>query len=335
MRGSPGQHGCAAFDRTPPRWAYPIALAALLLAACPVSAQQPPEGEKKAPPAPAASAAPTFVGSETCGACHEDIFKGLKTNRHSVVESDKKRGWDGKACEACHGPGSKHAESTAPADIQNPARLRASDSERTCLKCHANQPTNVGRVKGGHGRNEVACVSCHSVHQPKSGDIPKGRAKAVNAKCASCHQASWAQFQKPFTHRLKENAMSCIDCHNPHGTTLPSSMQAVNANEPGCFKCHGDKRGPFTFQHPPVQMEGCKACHEPHGSANPKMLTRHEERFVCLECHANVGTNAVTKSGTIGGIPPAIHDLRLQRFRSCSSCHVKVHGSHIDRAFTR
>jgi predicted CXXCH cytochrome family protein len=32
------------------------------------------------------------------------------------------------------------------------------------------------------------------------------------------------------------------------------------------------------------------ACHQPHGSANPRMLTRHEVRFVCLECHSNLPT---------------------------------------------
>ncbi len=319
-------------------------MAALALAVCPVSAQSNPGAQTSAPApsAPAAQAAPaaapaplTYVGSETCGACHEDIFKDFKANRHFVIEGNKNRGWDGNACESCHGPGSKHAESTSADDIQNPARLAPQKSERTCLKCHANQPTNVGRVQSGHGRNEVACVSCHSVHKPHSSDILKGRVAAINSKCAECHQSTWAQFQKPYRHRLPENAMSCVDCHNPHGSFLPQSIRTVNANEPGCFKCHGDKRGPFTFQHAPVQLDGCQACHEPHGSANPRMLIRHEERFLCLECHSNIGALGVANSGTLGGVPPAFHDLRVQRFRACSTCHVKIHGSYVDRAFTR
>jgi hypothetical protein len=31
--------------------------------------------------------------------------------------------------------------------------------------------------------------------------------------------------------------------------------QTVNANEPGCFKCHADKRGPFVFEHAPVKTD--------------------------------------------------------------------------------
>ena len=30
-------------------------------------------------------------------------------------------------------------------------------------------------------------------------------------------------------------------------------MRTFAASEPGCFRCHGDKRGPFTFEHAPVR----------------------------------------------------------------------------------
>jgi DmsE family decaheme c-type cytochrome len=267
--------------------------------------------------------------------CHEDIFNAFRRNPHHAVEVDKKRGWDGKACESCHGPGSKHAETTDAADILNPAKAPPKISERDCLKCHQNQPTQVGRVLGGHARNDVACTSCHSVHAERAGQIESGRAARVNELCSSCHVSEWAQFQRPHTHPLIQGAMSCVDCHNPHGSLLRGSVTMVNANEPGCFKCHGDLRGPFTFEHAPVKFEGCRQCHEPHGSANPKMLVRSEVRFVCLECHANVGAAAAARTNTLGGIPPAFHDLRSPRFRNCTICHIKVHGSQVDGALLR
>ena len=74
------------------------------------------------------------------------------------------------------------------------------------------------------------------------------------------------------------------------------------------------------------------SCHQPHGSANPRMLIRQEVRFVCLECHSNVGRPA---SATLGGVPPAFHDLRSPRFRNCTVCHVKIHGSHVSRTLLR
>ncbi len=151
---------------------------------------------------------------------------------------------------------------------------------------------------------------------------------ATNKLCASCHLNEWAQFQRPFHHKLPEGDMSCVDCHNPHGSIRPAMLQSFAANEPGCFKCHGDKRGPFTFEHAPVRFEGCQACHEPHGSANPRMLTRADVRFVCLECHANLPSSTVK---VMGVVPPSFHDLRSPVFQNCTVCHQKIHGSHVDR----
>jgi len=129
--------------------------------------------------------------------------------------------------------------------------------------------------------------------------------------------------------------MSCVDCHNPHGSYSKAMQRTVAGNEPGCLKCHTDKRGPFTFEHAPMRYEGCSTCHVPHGSVNPRMLTRAEVRFQCLECHSNVVSPRVPSTGTVGGIPPAIHDLRSSRYQNCTICHVKVHGSHVDRALLR
>jgi DmsE family decaheme c-type cytochrome len=280
--------------------------------------------------------AATTVGSDTCQVCHEEVSKAFQKNPHAAVETDAKRGWQGKACEACHGPGSLHAESTDKKDIRNPGKLAPAEVDRACLACHLNKPTHVGRIQGSHAKNQVSCTACHSVHKPAGGEMAARRPSAVNEQCARCHTQVWAQFQRPHKHKLPEGAMSCVDCHNPHGSFLPKSIQTVSANEPGCLKCHGDKRGPFPYEHAPVRIEGCMACHQPHGSANPMMLTRHEVRFVCLECHANLPAPSVqTLPPSMGVIPPAFHDIRQARYQNCTICHVKIHGSNVDRDLTR
>ncbi len=310
-----------------------IALAAVSASTLPLA------GAEAAPAKPESKAAAKaeYVGSETCQTCHEDIFKAFQKNPHAVVDAGKrKKQWEGKACESCHGPGSKHAESTEKADIIQPAKIRPAEADRNCLGCHLNQVTQVGRVQSGHAHNQVACVSCHSIHAQKENPAAgRSRAAELNSQCASCHPSVWAQFQRPYKHKLPEGMMSCVDCHNPHGSFLPKSVAMSTGNEPGCLKCHGNKRGPFTFDHVPVQMEGCGACHLPHGSANPKMLTRHEVRNLCLECHSNVARPAAPVSNGLGGIPPAIHDLRSPRYQNCTTCHQKIHGSYVSRGLLR
>ncbi len=190
--------------------------------------------QTKAPAAPAA--APAYVGSETCQACHEDIYNAFQKNPHKIVDEQKRRGWEAKACESCHGPGGKHAESADKADIVNPGHLAPADADRDCLKCHLNQTTHIGRIQSSHAKNEVSCTACHSIHGHGPNGLVPRKAAAVNELCASCHTAVWAEFQRPYKHRLPEGAMSCVDCHNPHGSILHASSQAYAANEPGCFK---------------------------------------------------------------------------------------------------
>jgi DmsE family decaheme c-type cytochrome len=240
---------------------------------------------------------------------------------------DAKRGWQGRACESCHGPGQKHAESANPALIRNPANLAAAATDQICLTCHLNQPTQIGRLQSSHAHNQISCTACHKVHEASQPLVVR-KADATNKLCASCHLNVWAQFQRPFHHKLPEGDMTCVDCHNPHGSIRPAMQQSFAANEPGCFKCHGDKRGPFTFEHAPVRFEGCQACHEPHGSANARMLTRANVRFVCLECHANLPSVPMKVAGVV---PPSFHDLNLPLFQNCTVCHQKIHGSHVDR----
>jgi DmsE family decaheme c-type cytochrome len=111
----------------------------------------------------------------------------------------------------------------------------------------------------------------------------------------------------------------------------PTVRAVAAAGEPSCYNCHGEKRGPFVYEHEPIRTDGCTACHEPHGSANPRMLTRNQERVVCLECHANVGAPQPANGSVLGNTPPSFHDLRNPRYQTCADCHVKIHGSNVSR----
>ena len=282
-----------------------------------------------APAAPATSAAPTapaYAGSELCGACHEDLSRDFRRNPHYAVETKGRAGrWKGQACESCHGPGQQHAETAEAPRIFSFTKATADRANQTCLHCHLGQETQHGRLLGAHNRNSLSCVECHSVHKSAVRPLLK---KPVEALCSGCHLDVRAAFNRPFRHRLPEKAMGCTDCHNPHGEGPPAGLHRVSGPDVACLKCHGDKRGPFPFEHAPVRIENCSTCHEPHGSANPRMLIRAEVSRLCLECHSNLATG-------LGVVPPAFHDIRTARFQNCTICHSKIHGSFVSREFLR
>lgn len=284
------------------------------------------------PAAGARTFSDAYAGSQVCQACHADIFTAFMKTPHGPADQGVGAGrageWKDHACESCHGAGAKHAGSADPLTILNPAKQVASQVDATCLGCHRSDDTQAGHISGAHSKQGISCIACHQVHANGGRSLMARNNETINAQCAACHGNVLASFQKPYGHRLVANAMSCVDCHNPHGTVR------VAINEPVCFRCHGEKRGPFSFEHAPVRMEGCGSCHEPHGSVNPRLLTRHEVRLVCLECHANLpGPNAT--SAALGVVPPSFHDLRSPRYQNCTVCHQSVHGSYTDRFLIR
>lgn len=277
---------------------------------------------------------PGYTGSEICGTCHEDLAKAFEQNPHHAIDTQKRRGWEGRVCESCHGPAQKHTESASADDIRNPAKLAPAVTDKICLTCHLGQPEHAGRLRSSHARDQVPCTTCHKIHaNGPFGLVPRTIA-AINEQCRTCHISAAAQFQRPYHHPVPEGGMSCVDCHNPHGSIRVAMTRSFAGNDAGCFRCHGDKRGPFTFSHAPMLFEGCGACHEPHGSANPRMLTRPVVQQVCLECHANL-PSAVSAGGIAGVVPPSFHDLRSPRFQNCTVCHQKIHGSYVDRNLLR
>jgi DmsE family decaheme c-type cytochrome len=85
-----------------------------------------------------------------------------------------------------------------------------------------------------------------------------------------------------------------------------------------CFSCHMEKRGPFIYNHPPVQ-ENCAICHNPHGTTAPNLL-RSRSPFLCQECH-----EPNTHQGSSGTITGAYDRNTLAR--GCLNCHTQIHGS--------
>lgn len=176
-----------------------------------------------------------------------------------------------------------------------------------------------------HANRDLSCNTCHSVHNPKSEKYQLKTAK-IEQTCDTCHLQIKAQIQKTSHHPIREGLMTCTDCHNPHGTETPKMLAAHSVNEQ-CYTCHTEKRGPFLWEHPPVK-ENCLTCHNPHGSNHPKLMVA-KRPFICQSCHLDT-----RHPGTLyDGSPNALASNR-DFSRSCSNCHLTVHGSNHPSGWT-
>ena len=148
------------------------------------------------------------------------------------------------------------------------------------------------------------------------------RKAGISQTCFSCHQQQRADFHKRSHMPLPEGKISCVDCHNPHGSATDPLLKADSVNQV-CYQCHAEKRGPFIWEHAPVR-ENCLNCHYPHGS-NHDMLLITARPFLCQQCHSNTGhpNDLLTRANLVGGIRA---DERIIN-RSCQNCHAQIHGS--------
>lgn len=138
-------------------------------------------------------------------------------------------------CEACHGPGLKHAnaeksgEDGAEKMIFNPAQLKPVDSVDFCGSCHRTwwdvlltEEVGVSTVLAvpyrleksrcwGDGDARITCAACHDPHSPLSKDIA-----SYDKHCLSCHATKGTQLvaDHPGT-ACPIGAEKCATCHMP------------------------------------------------------------------------------------------------------------------------
>jgi DmsE family decaheme c-type cytochrome len=267
---------------------------------------------------PASAADAAYVGTDTCKGCHEKVAEGFAQSLHAQAWASVQK-FQSSGCEACHGPGSKHAEDPSPATIVSfgkKAPHTAAAKSATCQGCHATNNELAFWDNGKHAANGVACADCHDTH---ASAVPKVNQPEI---CFNCHKDVRLEANRQSHHPIIEGKVSCSDCHNPHGSLTHGMLRADTKNLL-CFKCHAEKRGPFVFEHPPVE-ENCSNCHEPHGSRHDKLLTEKEPNL-CMNCHdwsRHPGTPYDTRAGMSGTAPS-------NRFiaRGCLNCHNNIHGS--------
>lgn len=266
-----------------------------------------------------------FVGDKTCMECHEDAMKSFEQNIHSRLKEFELKGFQ-KGCESCHGPGAAHAEEGDATKIFTFKNAAADDASNACLKCHNSLKASDWNLSD-HALDEVSCSKCHPIHKGKS------VVKSDPYLCLKCHKDINVKSYYPSHHPIREGRMKCSTCHQHHGS-LVKNLQTNERLNDLCFKCHADKRGPFVFEHAPVQ-EDCLTCHNPHGTVANNLLKQNEP-FLCLQCHEShfhAGRLGLTDERTLPSTqhvsqnPHGTEGWRRAFLTKCTQCHFKIHGT--------
>jgi DmsE family decaheme c-type cytochrome len=271
-----------------------------------------------------------YVGAELCKACHEPAFNRFShTKMGRLFLHQPRNDQERMGCENCHGPGRAHVEAggTQPMPVAFTKKGKETVEVRNavCLQCHE----RLARLfwdGSPHESRDLTCTNCHQVMVNVSAKSQLAKETEIET-CGQCHLEKRAAQMKSSHMPLWEGKMTCSSCHNPHGSVTPSLLKENSINDT-CYACHAEKRGPFLWEHAPV-VESCLNCHDPHGSNNDKMLKLSRPRL-CQQCH--IETRHPTRPyGTDSA------SLKFVLGRSCSNCHVNIHGSNHPSgfAFTR
>ena len=215
---------------------------------------------------------PSKVSSQICGQCH-----GIKW----ILSRDdwNRRGFD-------YRPGRDLNQSSPlvrATQLDKPYLKKPLEANPTFVQDHYWSDGMVrvsGREYNGlvesacHEKGELACVSCHSLHNSKPDD-QLARNMEGNLACLQCHSASGHDTPAHTHHRAGSSGSQCYNCHMPHTTyglmkairshqiTSPTTKESLATGRPNaCNLCHLDKTLSWTGEHltewyrqPPQKMK--------------------------------------------------------------------------------
>lgn len=217
----------------------------------------------------------------------------------------------GVACEDCHGPGARHADSSAAADIFSPKRADAPRALDACAACHG--PRNPlfplldadHRFEPGQRYADFYDPIVVLIGGKQSGDFfADGRPKSSSFEYQALLQSA--------CHRL--GGATCMSCHTaPHDARLADELRAPG--DETCRGCHAPIFAAATAHARHKKTTSCVACHM------PKVVTGVLDRFADHAIDVPVPPNAARH-----GVPSAC---------ATAGCHATWPAERVEAAWTK
>lgn len=227
------------------------------------------------------------TGTANCLNCHTTGYVP-DGNQHDLPGLAGTWAEDGVGCEACHSPGSNHANDPYL------VRLDVLRDAEACGTCHQFGDPTVLEAAGGFvhkyqqydelflsKKRVMRCVDCHNPHE----GTRAGRGVNIKTGCETCHLDS-AENQKI----NDRNHADCIDCHMPRMTLsaqgnpeyfsadVRTHLMKINPRAEAQFNKDGTSAQPYLT----IQFS-CKGCHSEEGRASA--LTDEELMEVATGYH--------------------------------------------------
>jgi predicted CXXCH cytochrome family protein len=206
--------------------------------------------------------------------------------------------YGGITCEACHGDAAAHLASAGKAKMLDLNALESVRRDSICLNCHLEGQAAVDR-QGKHSQDfrpgdSLFDYALYFVYGAENGS--GGRATS-----------QWEALLKSACLRKSANRMTCITCHNPHGSPAPEARVAFYRQK--CLQCHNTAG--FAASHHPENQD-CTACHMARPPSNDiahEQVTDHWIRKRVSEERLPLATSGDLV--TVGGFSPSDRDLGL------------------------
>jgi len=214
----------------------------------------------------------------------------------------------GVACESCHGPGARHAETQEPKDIVQPKHLAPELGLAVCGQCHGPRRTlfpmldAAHRFQPGQRYEDSYQPMVLLVGNDLSGDyFEDGRPSTSSFEYQALTQSLC----------YMKGGATCLSCHTaPHESHAPNEIQRpkdasarVSAGTATCQGCHADvfAQGKRHTHHSSAAAQDCLACHMPpvvsgvldklpdHSMSLPvpENTVKHDIPNACNACHTH------------------------------------------------
>lgn len=174
------------------------------------------------------------------------------------------------ACESCHGPGARHAETLDKADIVHPGKVSPQVALDLCAQCHGPRIPLFPMLDSAH--RFVAGERYADHFQPlvvvnggeRSGDyFADGRPKTSSFEYQALLQSRC----------FRKGTLTCLTCHTaPHADhennelkPVPGKKGAAAIADSSCIGCHGQVAAMAEqhSRHKSAAAQSCVACHMP------------------------------------------------------------------------